>query len=166
MHYLDAFARWLKGTGLSYCVTHYSWIWPTCETLHFIGLALVIGMIGLLDLRLLGVAKGLPFAPIGRLVPWGILGFAINLVTGSLFFAGDPFQYTHNYAFGLKMLFILLAGSNVLAFYLTGVSRKTEALGPGDDAPLSAKVIAGTSLFLWFGVMFWGRMLPFLGNSF
>jgi hypothetical protein len=39
-------------------------------------------------------------------------------------------------------------------------------MGPGDDAPLSAKVIAGASIFLWVGVMHWGRMLPFIGNAF
>jgi hypothetical protein len=60
----------------------------------------------------------------------------------------------------------LLAGINVLLFYVTGTSRTVEALGPGDDAPLSAKLIAAASLFFWVGVMFWGRMLPFIGNSF
>ena len=39
-------------------------------------------------------------------------------------------------------------------------------MGPGDEAPTSAKVIAATSIFLWFGVMYWGRMLPFIGNAF
>jgi len=50
--------------------------------------------------------------------------------------------------------------------YATGLSRKVAALGPGDDAPALAKVIAGTSLFLWLAVMYMGRMLPYIGNSF
>jgi len=45
-------------------------------------------------------------------------------------------------------------------------TRKVERLGPGDDAPLAARLVGGTSLFLWVGVMFWGRMLPFIGNAF
>jgi hypothetical protein len=75
-------------------------------------------------------------------------------------------MFGHNVAFGFKMLFIVLAGINVFAFYLTGTARKIETLGPGDNAPLAARVIGGTSLFLWVGVMFWGRMLPFIGNAF
>jgi hypothetical protein len=64
------------------------------------------------------------------------------------------------------MLFIALAGTNVLAFYFTGIFRTVEKLGPGEEAPGSAKVIAAVSLFLWIGVMYLGRMLPFLGDAF
>ena len=59
-----------------------------------------------------------------------------------------------------------LAAVNLAVFYVTGIARTVDGLGPGDDAPASAKIIAATSLFLWVGVMFWGRMLPFIGNAF
>jgi hypothetical protein len=161
----DEFARWIVTTSLSRFVNGYPWVWPACETLHFIGLCFLMGGVGMVDLRMLGVAKNLPFAPLHRLLRWGIFGFAINLITGIFFIAGNPKQYMHNYAFGWKVAFILLAGINVIVFYLT-VFRETEALGPGEDAPLGAKIVAAVSLFLWVGVMYWGRMLPFLGNSF
>jgi hypothetical protein len=163
---IQTFSVWLKSTTLSWFVLHYPWVWPACETLHFVGLAMLVGVIALMDLRLLGLGKSAPFAPFHKLLPWAISGFGICLLTGSMFFAGDPFQYIHNVVFWLKMLFILLAGLNVLAFYVTGVFRTVEVLGPGEDAPMSAKVIAAVSLFLWVGVMYLGRMLPFLGDSF
>ncbi len=156
---------WIKSSWLSHQATGLPWLWPACETLHFIGMALLLGVIGVIDLRMLGVMKRVPFAPLHRLLPWGIAGFLINLMTGIVFFAGDPYQYKDNIAFLFKMLFIVLAGINVLLFYLIPF-RQVEAMGPGDDAPMSAKVIAATSIFLWFGVMFWGRMLPFIGNAF
>ena len=156
---------WLKSTKLSWFVTNYPWVWPTCETLHFIGLAMLVGTVGALDLRILGVAKGLPIAPMHRLVRWGVAGFIINVITGIFFFVGTPYQYLGNIGFYFKMLFILLAGVNVLVFYLT-VFRKVEMLEPGEDAPMSAKVIAVVSLFLWLGVMYFGRMLPYFGNAF
>src|SRR5215813_3627018 len=157
------FSTWLKSTQLSGFVVHYAWVWPAAETLHFIGLAMLIGVIGLMDLRLLGMAKRLPFAPLHRLLPWAIAGFTICLLTGILFFSGDPFQYIHNWVFWFKMLFVVLAGTNVLVFYLTGIFHDVEALKPGEDAPLAAKIIAVVSLALWIGVMYLGRMLPFLG---
>jgi hypothetical protein len=162
---LDLFAKWLVTTRLSAFVTGRPWVWPACETLHFIGLCLLVGAVGLMDLRMLGVAKRIPFAPLFRLVPWGVLGFVINLVTGILFLAGHPEQYVHNGAFQLKMLFVLLAGTNVVLFNVT-VFRETATLGPGTDAPRGAQIIAAVSLFLWFGVMYLGRMLPYIGNSF
>jgi hypothetical protein len=151
---------------MSAFVSDHSWVWPACETLHFIGLAFVIGNIGLLDLRLLGVEKRIPVAPLSRFVRWAIVGFVINLVTGVAFFVGNPFQYIENVAFGYKLAFMALAGINVVVFYATGISRKVQALGPGDDAPISAKIVAAASLFLWIAVMYMGRMLPYIGNSF
>ena len=60
----------------------------------------------------------------------------------------------------MKLLFIFAAGLNLLAFYLTGAAQTVDGLGAGDDAPLLAKVIAGTSLFLWIGVIVFGRLIP------
>jgi hypothetical protein len=64
------------------------------------------------------------------------------------------------------MLFLGLAGWNVLLFYVTGVADQVESLEPDDDSPFSAKMFAAVSLFLWTGVIFFGRMLPYLGGSF
>ena len=166
MQYVEIFSKWLKATHLSWAVTHYPWIWPACETLHFIGLALLVGVIGMVDLRMLGVGKNLPIGPLHRLIPWGVAGFVINAITGVIFFAGDPFQYIHNPAFQLKILFIALAGVNIAVFYLSGIFRYAEGIGPGESAPMSAKIISASSLFLWFGVMYFGRMLPFIGEAF
>ena len=166
MVFVEAYARWISHTPINSFVVGLRWTWAVCETLHFIGMALLIGVVGLLDARMLGMFKRLPIGPLERLVPWGVAGFVINAVTGFLFFAGAPGQYIHNSVFWYKMLFIAIAGVNVGIFYLTGLSRRVDRLGPGEDAPLAAKAIAASSLFLWFGVIFWGRMLPFLGEAF
>jgi hypothetical protein len=148
---------WLDSTQLSAWVV-YPWVWPTLEVFHFLGLTLLMGTVVLLDLRLLGMGKGLPVAPLHQFIPWGIAGFIVNLITGFLFFVGSPTAYVYNIAFQLKMTAILLAGMNVLVFYLI-LFRKVEALGPGDDAPLAAKCVAGTSLFLWLAVIVLGRYI-------
>ena len=164
---LTALGDWLHATALGRAAAGgVPWLWAACETLHFIGLALLIGCVTVLDLRMLGVAKGLPLAPLQRLMPYAVLGFLINLATGVTFFAGAPDQYTDNGAFHLKILFIALAGANVALFYVSGVAKRIDALGAGEDAPVLAKMVAATSLFLWIGVMYWGRMLPFLGDAF
>jgi len=159
--------KWLMTTNLSHAIAgRQPWIWPLCETLHFIGLALLIGCIGVLDLRMLGVAKDMSIHSIHKFVPWGIAGFILNLITGITFYIGAPFQYVHNFAFQMKLLFIAIAGFNVMYFYLGGVLHKVEALGPGANPPLSAKIVSLVSIVMWFGVLYWGRMLPFVGNAF
>ena len=139
------------------------WVWATCQTLHFIGLSLLMGVVFLVDLRVLGFMKNISFAALHRLLPWGILGFGINLVTGMLFFIATPQQYTKNAVFYWKVLLIVLAGINALYFMLSDEPWGIEA---GVDAPLRSKLVAASAIFLWFGVLFCGHMLPFLGNSF
>lgn len=136
------------------------WGWPICESLHFFGLSLLIGTVGMFDMRLLGVAKRVPISALHRLIPWGIGGYVLNIVTGSMFLVSAPDQYLYNSAFHLKMLFMSLAGLNVLVFY-SAVFRNVKTLGAGADAPLAARLIGGSSLFLWTGIIIFGRLLTF-----
>ena len=135
------------------------WWWAFMMDLHFLGLALLIGTVGILNLRMLGFAKQLPLAPLHRLTPWAMGGFGINTLTGILAFIGMPSYYTFDIAFWLKMLALLLLGLNVAAFYLTDAFHSVEHLGPGEDAPPLAKFFAATSLVLWFAVMALGRYI-------
>jgi hypothetical protein len=145
-----------------------SWVLPVCESLHFIGMAMLVGIVGMFDLRLLGMAKRLPVAPLQRLMPWALLGFVLSLGSGLVFITANPRQYLAplSLSFVAKMFFILLACLNVLFFYATGLKRAVDGVEAGQDAPLGAKVSAGVSLFLWVGVMYWGRVLQFFGKSF
>ena len=166
---MESFLRyWLRWPSLEVFMGT-PWAWPLCETLHFIGLCLLIGIVGSFDLRVLGVAKGLPLAPLKRLLPWGVFGFVLCLITGGMFVGGLGANLVGDNAFDvlmrdgylqLKLIFIFLAGLNLLVFYLTGMARAVDALGMGDDAPPLAKVIAGASLFLWIGVVVFGRLIP------
>ena len=136
------------------------WGWPICESLHFFGLSLLVGTVGMFDMRLLGIAKRIPISALHRLIPWGIGGYAVNIITGSMFLVTAPDQYLYNSAFHFKMLFMAVAGLNVLTFY-SAVFRKVNVLGAGADAPLAAKWIGGASLFLWTGIIIFGRLLTF-----
>jgi hypothetical protein len=139
------------------------WIWPACETIHFVGLCMLFLVVLIVDLRILGIAKGLSFAAVFQLLPLGMLGFVLNLGTGLLFFLAAPGQYVNNVEFHRKVIFIVLAGINVLYFLLVDEAWK---VGPEDEAPLRAKVVAASAIFLWVGILYYGHMLPFLGNSF
>lgn len=155
-------AGWITPRQIEAFVDESAWAWPAAETLHFLGLCLVFGVLLTVNLRILGAMERISFAALHRLLPWSILGFALTLLTGMVFFivAGD--QYTNNVAFYLKVVLLVLAGVHVL--YLT-VSDVTWALRPGDQAPLREKVIAAGAMVLWSGVLYGGRMLPFLGDA-
>ena len=161
----NAYVAYLKSTSISHFMTMSPVAWPLCETLHFIGLALLIGTVGMLDLRLLGRMRHMSFATVHSLIPWGIAGFVINLITGVLFFVGAPDQYLANLAWWYKLAFLAIAGINVVYFETTQAQRAL-AIGSGDDTPRAFKVIGAVSIVSWFMVLYWGRMLPFIGNAF
>src|SRR5262249_16276971 len=134
-----------------------------CETLHFVGLSILFTVVLLVDLRILGVARKLPYAALYQMLPLGMLGFGINLVTGMFFFIGAPEQYTKNPVFYWKIVFVVLGAIHILYFMLLDQAWN---VGEGDEAPFTAKLVAGSAIFLWVGVLFFGHMLPFLGNAF
>lgn len=137
-----------------------AWAWPVAESLHFLGLSLLIGTIGAFDLRLLGVGRRIPIAAMHRLIPWGLAGFATNVCTGLLFVLTEPDQYIYNPSFHFKLLFLAIAGLNASAFYVTSY-RRVCGSGPTFDAPLRARAIAAISLCAWIAVITCGRLLTF-----
>jgi hypothetical protein len=156
-------AGWITAAGVQELVTANPWVWPAAETLHFIGLSLLFGILFSVNLRLLGGLRAVSFASMHRLLPWAMLGFGVNLTTGMLFAIAAPEQYTSNGPFYWKIFFLMIAGANLL--YLT-VFDKIWALEPGDDPSVLDKAIAATAIGAWVGVIYAGRMLPFLGNAF
>ena len=93
-------------------------------------------------------------------IRFGVAGFFVSVVTGLMFIFGQPDQYFYNNAFKVKVVCLALLGLNVCAFYALE-ARQVLKLGPGDDAPLRAKVIAVISLTLLVAIMCAGRMLTF-----
>ncbi|MGE0447749.1 MAG: hypothetical protein AB7P99_21170 [Vicinamibacterales bacterium] len=162
---MDAIALWLRGTDLSEAIRVLPWFWPFLEIVHFVGMCLLLGAIGLLDLRLVGFFRRIPVSALRRLLPWGIAGFALNFVSGVLFFLGAPDQYIHNLAFYGKLLFLVAAGVNALVFETTWGERVT-AMGVIVETPRPLKVAGVVSIVSWLMVVYWGRMLPFIGNAF
>ena len=96
-----------------------------------------------------------------RLIPIGIAGFLLNMSTGICFICATPDQYLFNAAFRWKVIFITIAGLNVLFFY-TRVFRRLESFTlEHQTPPLGARFVGGVSLLSWVGVMSAGRLLTF-----
>ncbi len=147
------------GTGI-HGFMNSAWGWPLVESLHFLGLSLLIGTIGVFDLRMLGIAKGVSMAALHKLVPYGVGGYVLNVTTGTMFVSSEPGEYLYNPAFQTKMLFMAGAGINMLVFYRTTMAS-VRTVNDGGDAPSRAKLIAGISLACWLGVITCGRLITY-----
>jgi hypothetical protein len=163
-HFFEGLLVWLPHTQLA-AFMYTKWAWPMAESLHFIGLSMLIGAVGIFDLRLLGIGRQIALPALHRIIPWGILGYVINFMTGLCFFTAAPDQYLFNPSFQLKVLSMSLAGLNVLLFYTT-MFRTVRNLEPGEQAPLPARIMGGVSLASWMGVITFGRLLTFFRPPF
>jgi len=151
---------WMKMTPVGAWVRNSEWAFPFLQSWHFIGMTMLLGVVGAIDLRVLGVARAIPLAPLHRFLPLAFIGFGINLITGICFFCHDPWVYAFNTSFRIKMLLILLAGLNALWFRL-GVFLDLDRWGPGIEASRLAKVISAVSILIWLGVITAGRYIAF-----
>ena len=148
-----------KNTGI-YSFMNSPWGWPTAESIHFLGLCLLIGCVGVFDLRMLGIGRGISYVQMHKLVKVGVFGYILNVTTGIMFLTTAPDQYLFNPAFQSKLLFMLVAGLNMLWFYAHhSVSVKmTDSIA---SVTYRVKVIAMISLLCWMGVVICGRLITY-----
>jgi len=162
---MEAFSDFLISTGIGDFVAAYDWVWPFCETLHFVGMCVLLGTVGVVDLRILGVAKGIPIHMLEKFIPLGVIAFIVNAITGFIFIAGNPvggpMEYLMNLSLRIKMAIVLIAGINLLIFYATGIEKKVAGVPADGNAPGSAKAVAAVSIFAWIMVIVMGRFIMY-----
>ena len=154
------FLVWLEHTGVANAIRTTPWMYPTFETLHYVGLSLLVGGIMLIDLRVLGVARQLPLKSMIGLLPFVWVGFIINATTGSLLFIYGATGFGTNKVFYLKMTFMVIAGLNALAFDVAVRRAKTDWVAVGLP-PTYVKVFATLSFALWLCVVTAGRWMAY-----
>ncbi|TFH84908.1 hypothetical protein EQG41_19880 [Billgrantia azerbaijanica] len=152
---MDELLARLAATPLADWMRLSRWGYAAVNALHVLGIALLVGAITALDLRLLGWRRQLPLAPLARLLqPVAMGGLCLALPAGGLLFLADPTDYAAMPLFWLKLSLIALALANALALNLgAGLTR----------APPRRLAAAGAvSLGLWLAVLACGRLLAFV----
>ena len=162
---MEAISDFLITLPIGDFVATHDWVWPFCETLHFVGMCVLLGTVGVVDLRVLGVAKGIPIKLLEKFIPLGVIAFVVNMTTGFIFIAGNPvggpMEYLTNLSLQIKMLIVVIAGINLLAFYATGIHRSLETVPADGNASGGAKAVAAVSLFAWIMVIIMGRFIMY-----
>jgi len=154
------FLAWLDDTPLSHWIAETTWVYPTLETMHTVGMALLIGSLGLIDLRVLGFKPELPLTETQRLLPLTWLGFTLNAFSGTLLFISDSVMFYSSYTFRIKIALIVLGGINAALLGRT-VFQTSASAGASSPPTAGAKWIAGTSLVFWFGAIIAGRLIAY-----
>jgi hypothetical protein len=138
-----------------------TWIYPAASVLHVLGVAFLLGVIAVYDLRLLGGLRQLPIEPLGAYLP-PIAGTAlgVQVVTGFTMFAADADHVYDNPYFLIKLGLIVLALANIAFFYWC--RRNDPLFFIRGHPPAWAKASGLVSLLAWIGVASFGRMIAYI----
>ena len=147
------FSIWVRESGSV-------WAFPTILLLHTLGMSIVAGLSGIMDIVLLGFWPSVPVKPLERLFPMIWIGFVLNAITGTILLIADASTKLRNPDFYVKMVFIFVG------VWLLSVMRHRVFEDPQLDkgpVPAKAKTLAWASLACWFGAICAGRLLAYLG---
>ncbi len=130
------------------------WAYPALEVLHLLGMALLLGNLALLELRVFGLGLALPAEPLARLaLSLSLAGFGLAAASGVLMFATQAQELLANRAFTLKMALLMLAGCNAAFFHARGSLRRLDR---------TARALMLASSLLWLAVLACGRWIAYV----
>lgn len=130
------------------------WAYPALEIVHIVGIALLLGNLVLLELRVFGRGPALPVRDLSRLgLTLVAIGFGLAALSGTVMFATQPNELLANRAFTIKLVLLFLAGINAVVFH----SRKSL-----EKLDTTARVLMLLSTLIWLGVITCGRWIAYL----
>ena len=147
------FLAWLEATGLAEWVRSSTAGYPSMIALHALGMAIMVGLSLLLDMRILGWFSGIPLDALQRFFRIAWIGFGINFISGSFLFSAQATSYIVDWVFMSKMTLVLLGA--VTAGFLQPAVAKT---APGAQLSGGAKAVAGVAIVVWVTAIVMGRL--------
>lgn len=147
------FFKWCASTSLAQAIAQSMWGFAVIETIHIIGLAMFLGSIFVLNLRILGYGVRQPAAQLAKDISrWAIAGFLLMIGSGVAMFMSAATTYSSSDPLAVKMTLLVIA----LGLQLT--IHKVPGMYAGS---ISGRVMAGLALVCWFGVAYAGRGIAF-----
>ena len=155
-----SFLEWLEYGAIGVWVAESAIGYPFVLSMHAIGLAVVVGVLFVVDLRMAGCFQKLEIAPLLQMLKLAWAGFVINFVSGCALFASQATDFIANPAFIIKIIAIFLALINA-SFLQQQLRQYAESWDKGEQISTNAKALALTSLFLWSVAIIAGRLIAY-----
>jgi hypothetical protein len=159
---LLSLCEWVQEFPSSIAIRESTWGYPIIETTHVLSMCLFLGLIIMMDLRLVGLGNlRTPFSRIqARLFPWQMFGLAMSVTTGIVLVYTEPLRFYGNVFFWIKSGLLVLAGANAIIFHLT-TYRSVADWDAESRTPFGARLAGALSLALWAGIVVSGRLIAY-----
>ena len=154
-----AFFAWLEASKLAEWVRMSTEGYPTVITLHAIGMAIMVGLCVIVDLRLLGRFDGIPYDALQRLLPIAWVGFLINTLSGSGLFVAQATMFATDLMFIAKIL-LVFAGAATAGILQPELAKAST--WPGGKPPARVRNIAAIGIVFWLCAIVTGRLTAYI----
>jgi hypothetical protein len=160
---LFAVGGWLEETRVGAAIAEGRYAFPIIEGIHLIGLAVAVGLLMLVDLRLMGVfLTQVPPRQLHRqLLPYVLAGFGVIVLAGVLLLSSEATTVFASPPWPFKMVFLALGACNALYFEFVS-SRRPDALPTTGQLPAGVRAAGAASFALWVLVIICGRLIPYV----
>ena len=154
------FCEWLATTHWSIALHESLYMYPWIESSHVLLIALFVGILTFIDLRMLGlVFKDVPLSQLtSKLLPWSITGFVLIVLTGLLLFYAIPVRTYQSIFFRIKVIVLIAAVLNALWFHF---KIQNDEWDNDPIPPRRVRIVALVSLTSWITVIVTGRMIAY-----
>jgi hypothetical protein len=158
---LEGWLQSIEESALAQAVREGPILYPSVQTVHLLGLAVLGGSIVAFDLRLLGFTRSISVRRLAaHVLPPAWIGFGAAAISGALLFAANATEMAAHPTFKIKLLSIALAGCTLAAYHL-GPARRIQTWDGDTRPPAVARIIGATSLVLWTAVIACGRLIAY-----
>lgn len=156
------FLEWLNDTALSVYMRESLWGYPIALSLHAIGMALLVGVVAILDLRVLGLFRQVPFPGLNKWFPVVLAGFLVNLISGTMLYVSDPISLLKNIAFIVKIILVFVGLVLLLVMRATPAFKNIANMDESAIGGVPAKTVAIVSLIVWVSAVTAGRLTGYV----
>lgn len=147
----SAFAEWIQTSFVGY---------PVAITMHSVGMAIMVGLVLVLNLRLVGMFSRIPYAALSKLLGIAWVGFVINFLSGAALFIAQASVFATQASFIVKLLAVVVGAS--LAGYMQPILNRDAAAWGTGAVPSNVRGLAMVSLFVWILAILAGRFTAYL----
>jgi hypothetical protein len=145
---------WLEDSLVGLTVSSTQWGYPIVLSLHAIGMATLVGVALMLTIRVLGFAPSIPVTSMASYWRIALVGFFINLLSGSALFCGNASELFFNWAFRIKIALVFIGLALTWRLVHICVNRS-------DQISSSHRILAGVSMATWIVAIVFGRLIGY-----
>lgn len=150
--------QWIQYSSIGTGIRESVYVFPLIEATHVLGLAISVGTIAVVDLRLIGAAltKQPVTDVLDQLQPWTLWGFVVQFTSGAFLFWSEAARLYPSYSYRAKFVFIFLLGVNALLFHTT-IYKSVDKWDRDAVTPFRARMAGWIGITFWAAVIFFGR---------